>query len=95
LEAELNRDLSGQTAEPPEQEEFQEEDDEWKAEERVLREKTRAMIEGAARFSSSYRDDVADIVEDEALRFFRGEITAEKAAEYIQKRVSIYLAEQG
>ncbi|MBO4406619.1 MAG: hypothetical protein J5849_02885 [Clostridia bacterium] len=96
FEAELNRDLSGQTADPPErEEELQEEDDEWKAEERVLREKTRAMIEGAARFSSSYRDEVADIVEDEALRFFRGEITAGQAAEYIQNRVMIYLSEQG
>ena len=38
---------------------------------------------------------VEQIIEEELGAFFRGEITAEKAAEYIQNRVSIYLAEQG
>ncbi|MBO4406468.1 MAG: hypothetical protein J5849_02100, partial [Clostridia bacterium] len=38
---------------------------------------------------------VADIVKEEANRYFAGEVTAEKAAEYVQNRVSIYLAEQG
>lgn len=36
-----------------------------------------------------------DIVREEAMRYFTGEITAKQAAEYIQNRVSIYLAEQG
>ena len=40
-------------------------------------------------------EDILFVVEDEAFRYFAGEITAEKAAEYIQNRVSIYLAEQG
>ena len=40
-------------------------------------------------------EDILFVVEDEAFRYFSGEITAEKAAEYIQNRVSIYLAEQG
>ncbi len=38
---------------------------------------------------------VEQIIEEELGAFFRGEITAEKAAEYVQNRVSIYLAEQG
>ena len=32
---------------------------------------------------------------DEATRYLKGEITAEKAVEYIQNRVQIYLDEQG
>ncbi len=32
---------------------------------------------------------------EEAERFFYGEITAKQTAEYVQNRVSIYLAEQG
>ena len=38
---------------------------------------------------------VYDVIAEEASRFFRGEITAAQAAEYVQNRVSIYLAEQG
>ena len=38
---------------------------------------------------------VVDIVKEEANRYFAGEITAAQAAEYVQNRVSIYLAEQG
>ena len=32
---------------------------------------------------------------EEAYRYFDGEITASQAAEYVQNRVSLYLAEQG
>ena len=39
--------------------------------------------------------EISKIVQEEGLRYLHGEITAEKAAEYIQNRVSIYLAEQG
>ena len=39
--------------------------------------------------------EIAKIVKEEAKRFFADEITSEKAAEYIQNRVSLYLAEQG
>ncbi len=42
-----------------------------------------------------WRSEVFDVVMEEGARYFAGEITAEKAAEYIQNRVSIYLAEQG
>ncbi|MBR5742949.1 MAG: extracellular solute-binding protein [Clostridia bacterium] len=45
-------------------------------------------------FGDGY-SEIGKVVKEEALRFFAGEITAEKAAEYIQNRVSIYLAEQG
>ena len=40
-------------------------------------------------------EDILAVIEEEAFRYFSGAITAEKAAEYIQNRVSIYLAEQG
>ncbi len=40
-------------------------------------------------------NEIMKVMREEALRFFEGELTAEKAAEYIQNRVSIYLAEQG
>lgn len=39
-------------------------------------------------------DVIIDIVSEESASYFSGHITAEKAAEYIQNRVSIYLAEQ-
>ncbi|MBR4866862.1 MAG: hypothetical protein IKU11_09245, partial [Clostridia bacterium] len=39
-------------------------------------------------------DVIMDIVNEEAASYFSGHISAEKAAEYIQNRVSIYLAEQ-
>ena len=60
-----------------------------------VEDKTRAIVNATDHFCRAYRDDIADILIDESTRFFRGEITAEKAAEYIQNRVSIYLAEQG
>ena len=40
-------------------------------------------------------NEIMKVMREEALRFFAGELTAEKAAEYVQNRVSIYLAEQG
>ena len=40
-------------------------------------------------------DAVTAVIREEATRFFRGEITASQAAEYVQNRVSLYLAEQG
>ena len=40
-------------------------------------------------------DEISDIIREEALRYFAGDITAEQAAAYVQNRVSIYLAEQG
>ena len=45
--------------------------------------------------STGENSHVGQVVKEESLRYFAGEITAEKAAEYIQNRVSIYLAEQG
>ena len=39
--------------------------------------------------------EISKIVQEEGLRYLHGEITAKQAAEYIQNRVSIYLAEQG
>ena len=40
-------------------------------------------------------NEIMKVMREEALRFFAGELTAEKAAEYMQNRISIYLAEQG
>ncbi len=51
-------------------------------------------IEEAQGYRYSYNETLK-VAYEEALRYFAGEITAEKAAEYIQNRVSIYLAEQG
>ncbi|MBR4865775.1 MAG: hypothetical protein IKU11_03740, partial [Clostridia bacterium] len=42
-----------------------------------------------------YRNAVYDVVMEEAYRYFKGEITAKQAAEYVQNRISLYLAEQG
>jgi len=42
-----------------------------------------------------FNKELNEILNSEANRYFAGEITAEKAAEYIQNRVSIYLTEQG
>ena len=42
-----------------------------------------------------FRNEVFDVMYEEAGRFFSGSITAEQAAEYVQNRISIYLAEQG
>ena len=60
-----------------------------------VKEKTYRMIEEADYLDRPYKDVISAILVDEAERYFAGEITAEQAAEYIQDRVSIYLAEQG
>ena len=36
----------------------------------------------------------ADVMTEEAYRYFAGDITAKQAAEYAQNRISLYLAEQ-
>ena len=41
------------------------------------------------------KNKLSDVMMEEASRYFSGQITAKQAAEYIQNRVSIYLAEQG
>ena len=40
-------------------------------------------------------DEAGIVMREEVKRYFAGEITAEKAAEYIQNRISIMLAEKG
>lgn len=42
-----------------------------------------------------WRNAVYDVMTEEAYRYFAGDITAKQAAEYVQNRISIYLAEQG
>ena len=42
-----------------------------------------------------FRNAVFDVMYEEAERFFSGSITAKQATEYVQNRVSLYLAEQG
>ena len=49
----------------------------------------------ADHFMYSSQSEPFKVIKEEAARYFKGEITAEKAAEYIQNRISIYLAEQG
>ena len=62
-------------------------------------EKKKADAVRAAIFASDHfnclENPVYDVIAEEAARFFAGEITAKQAAEYVQNRVSIYLAEQG
>ncbi len=58
-------------------------------------EKGRKILESADHFGGGANWEIGKVVVEEALRFFAHEITARKAAEYIQNRVSIYLAEQG
>ncbi|MBR5743557.1 MAG: carbohydrate ABC transporter substrate-binding protein [Clostridia bacterium] len=57
-------------------------------------EKGRKILESADHFGGGANWEIGKVVMEEAGRYFKGEITAEKAAEYIQNRVSIYLAEQ-
>ena len=38
---------------------------------------------------------VYDVMVEEAYRYLAGVITAKQAADYVQNRVSLYLAEQG
>ena len=42
-----------------------------------------------------FNKELNEILNSEANRYFAGEITAKQAADYVQNRVSIYLAEQG
>ena len=56
---------------------------------------TARYIDGADHYSYAWQNDLVDVCNEEASRYFAGDITAEKAAEYIQNRISIYLAEQG
>ena len=55
---------------------------------------TRKLID-TADFYDYGNNEIYDVLWSEVNKYFSGEITAEKAAEYIQNRVSIYLAEQG
>ena len=41
-----------------------------------------------------FRNEVFDVMYEEAGRFFSGSITAKQAADYVQNRISLYLAEQ-
>lgn len=49
----------------------------------------------ADHYADRWESDVSVIVEEEVENFFKGNITAEKAAEYIQNRVMLMLEEQG
>ena len=40
-------------------------------------------------------NELFDVMKKEAANFFGGQITAKQAAEYVQNRISLYLAEQG
>ena len=42
-----------------------------------------------------FRNAVFDVMMEESLRYFTGDITAKQAADYVQNRISLYLAEQG
>ncbi|MBR0143497.1 MAG: hypothetical protein IJM21_04910 [Clostridia bacterium] len=53
------------------------------------------IYQGAEHYYVHGNSAIAGMIREEANRYFSGEVTAEKAAEYIQNRVSIYLAEQG
>ena len=59
-----------------------------------VRKKTEEWIGKADQFVY-IASELHEVLTDEANRYFAGEITAKQAAEYIQNRVSIYLAEQG
>ena len=58
-------------------------------------ERSLAVFRAADHYGGAMETDIQNVIREEAARYFKGEITAEKAAEYIQNRVSIYLAEQG
>lgn len=55
--------------------------------------RTWAMIRQADHFRY-FRNVVYDVMHEEASRYFAGDITLNQAADYIQNRVSIFLAEQ-
>ena len=56
--------------------------------------KTWEIIRQADHFQY-FRNEVFDVMMEEACRYFSGDITAKQAADYVQNRVSLYLAEQG
>lgn len=60
----------------------------------AAQEELKQYIRNADHYASS-KSPVIEVVMDEATRYLKGEITAEKAVEYIQNRVQIYLDEQG
>ncbi len=42
-----------------------------------------------------YKNEISAVISEEAGRYFGGMITAKQAADYVQNRISLYLAEQG
>ena len=42
-----------------------------------------------------YKNEISAVIHEEAGRYFGGMITARQAADYVQNRISLYLAEQG
>ena len=42
-----------------------------------------------------YENEIHKVIYEEAGRYFGGMITAKQAADYVQNRISLYLAEQG
>ena len=52
-------------------------------------------ILSADHFCYGSQNEILDVVYEEAERALSGNITAKQAAEYVQNRISIYLAEQG
>ncbi|MBR4865246.1 MAG: hypothetical protein IKU11_01050, partial [Clostridia bacterium] len=60
----------------------------------ITDEKSNTLITGVDHFLDGYYGDVQNIMLEEAGRYFVGDITAEQAAEFIQNRISLYLAER-
>ena len=53
------------------------------------------LYESANYFAGLSHQAVRDLIMEEAVRYFAGDITLEQAVAYIQNRVSLYVAEQG
>ena len=53
------------------------------------------LLRSADHYETFDFDEAGIVMREEVKRYFAGEITAEKAAEYIQNRISIMLAEKG
>ena len=51
-------------------------------------------IKGVTKLSGSYTNDFYDIINDESTAYFKGEKTAQEAADIIQNRISILVSEQ-
>ncbi len=56
---------------------------------------TKTVIQKADHYTYTLRNDFISAILEEGSRYFSGQITAEKAAAYIQNRVQLYLDEQG